>query len=181
MNTVISGYTLTPINNHKNFGEYKLSIHKFNTTKCHTTYLINDPDSTTKRIHNGHIFLLSNSIDWLTDYCLMFSKQYFSYIQDENKFNIYKLYRTGWRDGWTCVSFEAATIRPFFVRDLYKRGLQREGTMALYKHCYHPMDHGLDFCIIIWQSPSWVLPLSTTRGCTVRVSSWNHHKYPVVK
>jgi hypothetical protein len=122
MNTVISGYTLTPINNHNNFGEYKLSIHKFNTTKCHTTYLINDPDSTTKRIHNGHIFLLSNSIDWLTDYCLMFSKQYFSYIQDENKFNIYKLYRTGWK-GWVnlCVFWSGYNPPIFCSRSIQKR------------------------------------------------------------
>jgi hypothetical protein len=28
-----------------------------------------------------------SSIDWLIDYCLTYSEQYFSYIQDENKFD----------------------------------------------------------------------------------------------
>ena len=39
---------------------------------------------------------------WLIDNDLMSSEQYFSYIQDENKFNIiYKLYRNEGRDGLT--------------------------------------------------------------------------------
>ena len=54
--------------------------------------------------HKRHLFgeklytcssVLSRQADWLIDFCLTSSEQYFSYIQDENKFhntNVHKNY-----------------------------------------------------------------------------------------
>ena len=110
------------------------------------------------------------SVDWLIDYCLASSEQYFNYIQDENNINnISKLYRNKERDGstgsttfewrWNSVKSWVRTnnlvfsdgYMPLLFFAIYQRGVSVQGAWN-YPNNLPTMIHNQDFRIITWQS-----------------------------
>ena len=90
-------------------------------------------------------------------------RAYFSYIQDDNKFNtILKLYKKTfdwhWKSMHRLVGTENAVVcKGDNVLTLFRH--YRVGNVTLSKYVTR-LVHGQAYCILTWQPLSWELPLS---------------------